>query len=177
MRPKVAFSLSDMEKEPEQPQQRQQQQVLKETRSNEPSPELKEVRPVSRPELDYSPRKSSFASQASFYKESSTSETSLFEEPTSTPTCFKVCREVMRMMKSDKNFMFDYRLSAQEGELMTRLWDDPGVRQCFQHSKSFQLIDSAEYLLDNLERITNQEYTPTADVRLKKNFTEYLRFL
>jgi len=51
------------------------------------------------------------------------------------------------MLKNDRNFKFDYRLSAQEGEVMSRLWADAGVHQCFQHSKSYQLIDSAEYVL------------------------------
>ena len=132
----------------------------RQTRSDNPSPEMKETRPISRD----SPLKSTFASRASFYKESSTSETSLFEEPTTSPSAYKVFRDVLRMLKSDKSLKFDYRLSAQEGDIMSRLWADAGVRQCFQHSKSYQLIDSAEYVLDNLDKITDDHYTPTADV-------------
>ena len=134
-------------------------------RSNDTSPDLRESmsRPDADADADDSPRKSSFASRASFYKESSTSETSLFEEPTS--TCFKICRDILRMLKNDRTFKFSYRLSAHEGEAMTRLWADAGVRQCFLHSKSYQLVDCAEYVLDNVEKIADPIYTPTADVR------------
>ena len=155
----VASSLSDIQKGD------QGETCSRVVRSNDISPDNKECRPISRPDLDPddSPRKSSFASRASFYKESSTSETSLFEEPTS--TCFKICRDILRMLKNDRTFKFSYRLSAQEGEAMSRLWADAGVRQCFQHSKSYQLVDCAEYVLDNLEKIADPGYTPTADVR------------
>ena len=50
---------------------------------------------------------------------------------------------------------------------MTRLWNDSGVRECLGHSKTFGIIDSAEYLLNSLHRITKPDYTPTADVRYK----------
>ncbi len=48
---------------------------------------------------------------------------------------------------------------------MTRLWNDSGVHECLGHSKKYGIIDSAEYLLDSLHRITKPDYTPTADVR------------
>jgi len=160
----VANSLSDIKRDQDDDDGGRQ------TRSDNPSPELKETRPMSRD----SPRKSTFASRASFYKESSTSETSLFEEPSTSPGSFKLYRDVLRMLKSDKTFKFDYRLTAQEGDVMSRLWADAGVRQCFQHSKSYQLIDSAEYVLDNLDKITDDSYTPTADVSALSFATEDL---
>lgn len=41
------------------------------------------------------------------------------------------------------------------------LWEDPGIKLCYQRRREFQLQDSTEYYLDSLDRITSQEYIPT----------------
>jgi GTPase SAR1 family protein len=49
------------------------------------------------------------------------------------------------------------------GELlaaMKRLWTDPAVQRCFKRSNEYQLIDSAQYFLDQLDRIGAADYLP-----------------
>jgi guanine nucleotide-binding protein G(o) subunit alpha len=43
---------------------------------------------------------------------------------------------------------------------MKRLWMDPAVQRCFKRSNEYQLIDSAQYFLDNLDRIGSAGYLP-----------------
>lgn len=45
--------------------------------------------------------------------------------------------------------------------VMTRLWVDEGVQQCFRRANSYQLNDSAGYYLDSLERLSSKGYVPT----------------
>ncbi|XP_040177710.1 guanine nucleotide-binding protein subunit alpha-15 isoform X2 [Rana temporaria] len=42
-----------------------------------------------------------------------------------------------------------------------KLWNDPGVRKCYEKRREFHLLDSAYYYLTNLERITEDGYLPT----------------
>jgi guanine nucleotide-binding protein G(o) subunit alpha len=44
---------------------------------------------------------------------------------------------------------------------MKRLWSDAGVRTCFSRSNEYQLNDSAQYFLDDLDRLGAKDYTPT----------------
>ncbi|XP_058464493.1 guanine nucleotide-binding protein G(f) subunit alpha [Malaya genurostris] len=45
------------------------------------------------------------------------------------------------------------------------LWADTGVKQCFKRSNEFQLIDSAKYFLDRIEKISMPGYIPSnADI-------------
>lgn len=46
---------------------------------------------------------------------------------------------------------------------MELLWKDPGVRACFRRSREYQLNDSAEYFLDNMDRMFAPGYIPTSD--------------
>lgn len=41
------------------------------------------------------------------------------------------------------------------------LWNDTGVRKCFERSNEYQLIDSAKYFLDKVGVVKTEEYTPT----------------
>ena len=52
---------------------------------------------------------------------------------------FTVCRDVLRLLRGGKTFKLDYRLSTLEGHLMQKLWSDEGVKESFQHSKSYQV--------------------------------------
>ena len=55
----------------------------------------------------------------------------------------------------------DFELAGKIGEALKRLWDDAGVRECFKHSRKYQLNDSAEYYLEELDRLCTQDYTPS----------------
>jgi guanine nucleotide-binding protein G(i) subunit alpha len=45
-------------------------------------------------------------------------------------------------------------------EIMKALWADAGVQQCFQRSNEYQLMDSAKYYLDSLDRICEPNFIP-----------------
>ncbi|XP_061094845.1 guanine nucleotide-binding protein G(olf) subunit alpha isoform X2 [Conger conger] len=42
-----------------------------------------------------------------------------------------------------------------------KLWDDEGVKACFERSNEYQLIDCAEYFLDRIDSVRQNDYTPT----------------
>ncbi|XP_063422602.1 guanine nucleotide-binding protein G(s) subunit alpha-like [Mytilus trossulus] len=42
-----------------------------------------------------------------------------------------------------------------------QLWSDPGVQECFSRSHEFQLIDCAQYFLDKVEEVYNDDYVPS----------------
>lgn len=41
------------------------------------------------------------------------------------------------------------------------LWNDPGIKECYDRRREFQLTDSAKYYLDNIDRIAPPDYLPT----------------
>ncbi|XP_050327079.1 guanine nucleotide-binding protein subunit alpha-14-like [Bactrocera neohumeralis] len=43
------------------------------------------------------------------------------------------------------------------------LWADTGVQQCYERRREYQIIDSAKYFLDMLDRVTRPGYIPTDD--------------
>ena len=45
-------------------------------------------------------------------------------------------------------------------EVMKALWADAGVQACFQRSNEYQLMDSAKYYLDALDRICEPNFIP-----------------
>jgi hypothetical protein len=44
---------------------------------------------------------------------------------------------------------------------MKRLWSDPAIQECFKRANEFQLNDSVQYYLDQLDRICAPDYLPT----------------
>ncbi|KAI6234629.1 G-protein alpha subunit [Aphelenchoides fujianensis] len=52
-------------------------------------------------------------------------------------------------------------LTEELSAAMQRLWADEGVRECYRRSNEFQIDDSASYFLDNLNRLSAVDYTPT----------------
>ncbi|XP_062290070.1 guanine nucleotide-binding protein G(q) subunit alpha-like [Scomber scombrus] len=41
------------------------------------------------------------------------------------------------------------------------LWSDPGIQECYNRKREYQLSDSAKYYLDQLDRISQTAYLPT----------------
>ncbi|XP_051539020.1 guanine nucleotide-binding protein G(olf) subunit alpha-like [Myxocyprinus asiaticus] len=54
---------------------------------------------------------------------------------------------------------FDY--TEEFFEHSKHLWDDEGVKACFERSNEYQLIDCAQYFLDRIESVGQSDYTPT----------------
>ncbi|KAM4605745.1 guanine nucleotide binding protein (G protein), alpha activating activity polypeptide, olfactory type 2 isoform 1-T1 [Polymixia lowei] len=54
---------------------------------------------------------------------------------------------------------FDY--SQEFFEHAKKLWDDEGVKACFERSNEYQLIDCAQYFLDRIDSVRQSDYTPT----------------
>ncbi|ESN92038.1 hypothetical protein HELRODRAFT_186172 [Helobdella robusta] len=55
----------------------------------------------------------------------------------------------------------DVDLNMDLAKIMKRLWLDPNLQLCFKQSKCYQLNDSAEYFLNSLDRISQENYIPT----------------
>lgn len=54
---------------------------------------------------------------------------------------------------------FDY--TEEFFEHAKHLWDDEGVKACFERSNEYQLIDCAQYFLERIESVRQNDYTPT----------------
>ena len=52
-------------------------------------------------------------------------------------------------------------ITVQMGEIIERLWNDPGFQICYSRSKEYKLNDSAGYYLKDIQRISALHYTPT----------------
>ncbi|XP_017841930.2 guanine nucleotide-binding protein G(f) subunit alpha isoform X2 [Drosophila busckii] len=46
---------------------------------------------------------------------------------------------------------------------VTTLWNDVGIRACYDRSNEFPLLDSAKYFLDNFARICDVDYIPSTE--------------
>jgi guanine nucleotide-binding protein subunit alpha-12 len=57
------------------------------------------------------------------------------------------------ILKYDNNTYLDARLFSQYAPILYNLWRDAGIRRAFERRREFQLSDSVQYFLDNLERI------------------------
>jgi len=52
-------------------------------------------------------------------------------------------------------------LDQHVGDAIYGLWQDAGVRKCFERSREFQLNDSAQYYFDSIQRIGAPNYMPS----------------
>jgi guanine nucleotide-binding protein G(q) subunit alpha len=46
-------------------------------------------------------------------------------------------------------------------EAIKNLWNDPGIKECYDRRREYQLTDSTKYYLDSLDRICLKDYLPT----------------
>ncbi|KAM6962702.1 guanine nucleotide-binding protein subunit alpha-14-like [Aplochiton taeniatus] len=55
-------------------------------------------------------------------------------------------------------------------DAMRRLWADSGLRACYSRRSEYQLLDSTEYYMTNLDRIAAPDYVPSAQDVLRVRF-------
>ncbi|XP_034266086.1 guanine nucleotide-binding protein subunit alpha-14-like isoform X3 [Pantherophis guttatus] len=51
-------------------------------------------------------------------------------------------------------------LERKHAEAIKRLWEDPGIQECYHRRREYQLSDSAKYFLSDLERIAVPSFVP-----------------
>eukprot|EP01120_Amphizonella_sp_Union-15-10_P006107 TRINITY_DN1912_c0_g1_i1.p1 TRINITY_DN1912_c0_g1~~TRINITY_DN1912_c0_g1_i1.p1 ORF type:complete len:355 (+),score=75.58 TRINITY_DN1912_c0_g1_i1:3-1067(+) len=54
-------------------------------------------------------------------------------------------------------------LNPDVGAHITRLWADKGIRKTWERNSEFQIENSADYFLDHVSRICQEDYQPTQD--------------
>ncbi|KAM6329248.1 guanine nucleotide-binding protein subunit alpha-14 [Alca torda] len=52
-------------------------------------------------------------------------------------------------------------LERKQAEAIKQLWEDPGIQECYDRRREFQLSDSAKYYLTDLDRIAMLSFVPT----------------
>ncbi|KAK5608818.1 hypothetical protein CRENBAI_019845 [Crenichthys baileyi] len=70
----------------------------------------------------------------------------------------------------DVNTLHIVHLERGYSDGIRRLWSDGGIRICYSRRCEYQLLDSTEYYLNNLERISAQDYIPTEQDVLRVRF-------
>ncbi|XP_078019036.1 guanine nucleotide-binding protein G(olf) subunit alpha-like isoform X1 [Epinephelus lanceolatus] len=54
----------------------------------------------------------------------------------------------------------DFEYTEEFFEHAQKLWEDNGVKACFERANEYQLIDCAQYFLDRLDSVRRTDYTP-----------------
>ncbi|XP_009635386.2 guanine nucleotide-binding protein subunit alpha-14 [Egretta garzetta] len=52
-------------------------------------------------------------------------------------------------------------LERKQVEAIRKLWEDPGIQECYDRRREYQLSDSAKYYLTDLDRIAMPSFVPT----------------
>ncbi|NXX16098.1 GNA14 protein, partial [Podargus strigoides] len=52
-------------------------------------------------------------------------------------------------------------LEGKQVEAIKKLWEDPGIQECYERRREYQLSDSAKYYLTDLDRIDMPSFVPT----------------
>ncbi|XP_075597014.1 guanine nucleotide-binding protein subunit alpha-14 [Balearica regulorum gibbericeps] len=52
-------------------------------------------------------------------------------------------------------------LERKQVEAIKKLWEDPGIQECYDRRREYQLSDSAKYYLTDLDRIAMSSFVPT----------------
>ncbi|XP_048383113.1 guanine nucleotide-binding protein subunit alpha-14 isoform X2 [Stegostoma tigrinum] len=64
---------------------------------------------------------------------------------------------MVREVEVDKVVTFEQKCV----EAIKKLWSDPGIQECYDRRREYQLSDSAKYYLSDIDRISSPVYVPT----------------
>ncbi|KAM9385214.1 guanine nucleotide-binding protein subunit alpha-15.1 [Pholidichthys leucotaenia] len=78
--------------------------------------------------------------------------------------------ELYAQFLQDVNTVQVTQLEPRYVDAIRRLWADPGIRVCYSRRCEYQLLDSTEYYMSNLDRIARQDYIPTEQDVLRVRF-------
>ncbi|XP_019373772.1 PREDICTED: guanine nucleotide-binding protein subunit alpha-14 [Gavialis gangeticus] len=65
--------------------------------------------------------------------------------------------QTIREVEVDKVTM----LERKQVEAIKKLWEDPGIQECYDRRREYQLSDSAKYYLTDIDRIAMPSFVPT----------------
>ncbi|XP_072461050.1 guanine nucleotide-binding protein subunit alpha-14 [Notamacropus eugenii] len=65
--------------------------------------------------------------------------------------------QMIREVEVDKVSM----LPRKQVEAIKELWEDPGIQECYDRRREYQLSDSAKYYLSDIDRIAMPSFVPT----------------
>ncbi|XP_047443502.1 guanine nucleotide-binding protein subunit alpha-11-like [Mugil cephalus] len=78
--------------------------------------------------------------------------------------------EIYAKWLQDVNTVHITQLESRYVDAIGRLWTDPGIRVCYSRRSEYQLLDSTEYYMNNLKRISAPDYIPTEQDVLRVRF-------
>ncbi|KAG9486790.1 hypothetical protein GDO78_006927 [Eleutherodactylus coqui] len=52
-------------------------------------------------------------------------------------------------------------LDRKQVEAIKKLWEDPGIQECYDRRREYQLSDSTKYYISDIDRVSVQGYVPT----------------
>jgi len=63
--------------------------------------------------------------------------------------------------------LFEQSVTPEIGEAVKVLWADPGIQELYGRANEYQLIDSAQYFFENIDRIVKEDYCPNTQDLLR----------
>merc|ERR1711916_174830 len=54
-------------------------------------------------------------------------------------------------------------LTPEMAAELKNLWNDPAIQTVYERRSEFQLPDSAKYVMENIDRVAQNNYVPTTD--------------
>eukprot|EP01094_Clydonella_sp_ATCC50884_P006492 TRINITY_DN15707_c0_g1_i1.p1 TRINITY_DN15707_c0_g1~~TRINITY_DN15707_c0_g1_i1.p1 ORF type:complete len:355 (-),score=164.14 TRINITY_DN15707_c0_g1_i1:174-1238(-) len=59
--------------------------------------------------------------------------------------------------------LFEQKVTPEIAAAVKALWVDPGIQEIYARANEFQLIDSAAFFFENIDRVSADDFVPTAD--------------